>query len=372
LLVRTEEFENAAWTKSATDITSNASTAPDGTTTADKAIPNTTTSTKRVGSVLTASGTTTWSFSFYAKGDGYSRIGIWDYATSGAYASFLLTGSGSVLDSGSGAAAATITSVGSGWYRCTLRASVTGSVGFGIQILPDSYTTGSINNTWTGNGTSGILVWGAQLETGSTATAYQRVTDQYNVTEAGVPSVSYLFFDGVNDSLATSTITPGVDKAQVFAGVRKLSETDGMIVESSANYNGSVGTFYFASQSSGKFGSASRGDLATSAGQEASISGYTAPVTVVVTATHDIANDLSVMRGNGAAGTNGTADKGPGNFLAYPLYIGHRFNNPPTTASSLFFNGHLYQLIVRFGPNLATGQISSTETWVAGKTGITI
>jgi hypothetical protein len=41
----------------------------------------------------------------------------------------------------------------------------------------------------------------AQLETGSTATNYQRVTTQYDVTEAGVASVSYLYDDLVSDAL---------------------------------------------------------------------------------------------------------------------------------------------------------------------------
>ena len=34
----------------------------------------------------------------------------------------------------------------------------------------------------------------------------------------------FLLFDGSDDFLVTGTITPGTDKAQVFAGVRKLSD----------------------------------------------------------------------------------------------------------------------------------------------------
>jgi hypothetical protein len=71
---------------------------------------------------------------------------------------------------------------------------------------------------------------------------------------------------------------------------------------------------------------------------------------------------LSTIRRNAVAGTSGTADKGTGNFLAYPLYIGRR------GGSSLPFNGRIYSLLVRFGPNLDATTISNTETWVNGKT----
>jgi hypothetical protein len=191
------------------------------------------------------------------------------------------------------------------------------------------------------------------------------VTDQYNVTEAGVSSVSYLFFDGVNDSLATSTITPGVDKAQVFAGVRKLSDAAvGMIAETSVDAGSNNGAFRLLAPGSAGYEYRQRGTL--NAAGAAVTTGFAAPVTSILTGIGDIANDVTTLRVNGTQVATSTADQGTGNYLAYPLYIGARNN------ASLFFSGHLYSLIARFGPNLDPGQISSTETWVAGKTGITI
>ena len=219
-----------------------------------------------------------------------------------------------------------------------------------------------------GNESGSIRISGFQVEVASTATAYQRVTDQYNVTEAGVSSVSYLFFDGVNDSMATSTITPGVDKAQVFAGVRKLSDAlAGVLVElsaTSASNNGSlILSAPFTSTNAG-YGFGSRGTTRVVA--EAT-SGFAAPITNVITGIGDISGDVSRLRANGSQiAADTTTDQGTGNFLAYPLYIGAR------AGTSLFFSGHLYSLIARFGSNLAAGQISSTETWVAGKTGVVI
>jgi hypothetical protein len=203
----------------------------------------------------------------------------------------------------------------------------------------------------------------AQLETGSTASAYQRVTDQYNVTEAGVASVGYLFFDGA-DSMSTSTITPGVDKAQVFAGVRKLSDANfGMIAETGATTDttpGSVGIF---GRNQPGYTFASYGSLRAAASVS---SGYASPTTNALTGLSDIAGDLATMRINGTQVAQSTGDQGTGNFLAHPLYIGAR------AGTSLFFSGHLYSLIVRFGPNLTSILTSATEGWVASKTGVVI
>jgi len=200
--------------------------------------------------------------------------------------------------------------------------------------------------------------------------AYQRVGSQYDVTEAGVPSCSYLFFDGGSDSMATGTITPGTDKAQVFAGVRKLRDAAaGMLIEMSINVVNNAGSFYLTAPEdlSNLYLSIGRGSASASLAQSSrtgTVGG--APDQAVLSVTHDIAGDLSTIRRNAVAGTSGTADKGTGNFGNYPLYIGGR------AGTSVFFNGHLYSLITRFGANLDATTIASTETYVAGKTGIVI
>jgi hypothetical protein len=269
---------------------------------------------------------------------------------------------------------------------------VTGTLGTGgtTNLLAAPLSTGRASYTFTtgtspgsifirlGIGAAGdengsIRISGFQVEVASTATAYQRVTDQYNVTEAGVPSVSYLFFDGVNDSLATPTITPGTDKAQVFAGVRKLVDlttqlTFQVIAETSVSSESNNGAFRL--NGSVGFNTNRKYEyvqVGTLEGRAAKTSAnFAAPNTAVLSGLGNISGDLSTLRINGVQEAQSTADQGTGNFLAYPLYVGARNN------ASNFFNGHLYSLIARFGPNLAAGQISSTETWVAGKTGIAI
>jgi hypothetical protein len=244
----------------------------------------------------------------------------------------------------------TITSVGNGWYRLAVNMTNTGS--------------GDPNIYWDTFG-SGALIWGAQAELGSTATAYQRVVSSFDVTEAGVPSLHYLSFDGVDDFMVTPTITPGIDKVQVFAGVRKLSDAaDGTILhhgDPSASENGS---FRLDSPGSGavtKYQFASRGTV--TAIPFTTNAAFNAPVTNVVTNIGDIAGDNATLRINGSQIAQVVTDQGTGNYLAYPLYIGRR------GGTSLPFNGHLYSLIVRFGANLDANSIANTETWVNGRTG---
>jgi hypothetical protein len=367
LLVRTEEFENAAWTKVGVLPAYNAVAAPDGTLTADLFTESTLNEEHYVAYTFGGVSGSTYTWSVYVKPNGRTWVALNAFDTARKAVWFNCTGAGTVGTTDAGVTGATITALANGWYRLTSTRTAS-ATSFFPAILP---TTGDgVFGAYLGNGTSGAYIWGAQLETGSTATAYQRVTDQYNVTEAGVSSVSYLFFDGVNDSLATSTITPGVDKAQVFAGVRKLSDAAAQVyVELSSSWTGAPGALALYQDSSGPqlYASASRGNASVNANQVASVSTvFSAPRTDVITSTHDIAGDSTILRANGSQIATATGDKGTGNFLAYPLYIGAR------AGTSLFFSGHLYSLVARFGPNLATGQISSTETWVAGKTGVVI
>jgi hypothetical protein len=196
-----------------------------------------------------------------------------------------------------------------------------------------------------------------------TATPYQRVSSIYDVTEAGVPSCSYLFFDGADDFMVSSTITPGIDKAQVFVGVRKLTDatTYAMVAEFSANAGSNTGTFaLMAPYTTSTYGLASKGTVFTDVGTAGV---YPAPITNVLTGLGDISGDRATLRINGIQAAQTTGDQGTGNYLAYPLYIGAR------GGTTLFFSGHLYSLITRFGVNLDATTIASTEAYVAGKTG---
>ena len=171
----------------------------------------------------------------------------------------------------------------------------------------------------------------------------------------------YLLFDGSDDFLVTPTITPGTDKAQVFAGVRKLSDAaTGTVVELSASgSNGSISVFAPLGAAA-NYEWRSRG---TGSGRATSGNTFVAPITNVLTGIGDIANDVATLRANGTQVATSAVDQGTGNYLAYPAYIGRRGD------TAYPFNGRIYSLICRFGPNLTADQIAQTEDWVNSKTG---
>ena len=200
--------------------------------------------------------------------------------------------------------------------------------------------------------------------------AFQTTATSRPVLKQDANGKYYLFCDGIDDGMVTGTITPGTDKAQVFAGVRKLSDAAGAIlVELSANINTNTGSFTVTAPESfdKTYASAARGSGIASVNQQAIIGlSGAAPDTAVLSCTNDIAADLSTIRRNGVAGTSGTGEKGTGNYLAYPLYL---FRRGGTT---LPFNGHFYGGIIRFGDNLPIETIEQTEAWMAAKTGVTL
>jgi hypothetical protein len=302
-------------------------------------------------------------------------LGISDISSGSLYATAVFNlSTGAVSTSGAAGTgysvvSSSISSVGSGWYRCVVTVVAGTSVSFlRAVIAPNKAGTISAGaggmQSYLGDG-SGVYVWGIQLEQSATATAYQKVVSQYEVTEAGVASASYIAFDGVDDGMVTATITPATDKVQVFAGVRKLSDAAiGVVVELSALQGTNNGTFNIRAPNSAaaaSFAMFTSGTITAAFGD--TNSGNAAPVTKVVTGISDISAPSGVLKLNGTQVATSTATQGTGNYLAYPLYIGRR------GGTTLPFNGRIYSLITRFGANLTTGQITSTESWVNGETG---
>lgn len=224
-------------------------------------------------------------------------------------------------------------------------------------------TAGTIPVTTAGQSVALMLDKSGRGNHATQTTLAQRPT--YNVDGSGL---NYLLFDGTDDGMLTSTITPAIDKAQVFAGARKLSDAAGAILcELSASYTTNQGSLYMSAPNDAatqRYGAISRGNAAQTVLQGSYVTGTgTAPDTSVLAATYDIAGDQTIIRRNGTAFTAGTANQGTGNFLAYPLYIGRR------GGATIPFNGRIYSMIVRFGANLSANQITQTEAWVNSKTG---
>ena len=179
LLTYSEQFDNAAWTKTNSTITANTIVSPDGTVDGDKYIPNNATafsaSVVRTGNITKAASATTYTATVYAKVAEYNRIllQVRDGATSANNAVVIfslvdgiIVSAASASGTFTAASAAAATFVGNGWFRCNLTFTSGTETNLNLQVSArDSIAT-------TGDGTSGIFLWGAQLEAGAFATSY--------------------------------------------------------------------------------------------------------------------------------------------------------------------------------------------------------
>jgi len=173
-------------------------------------------------------------------------------------------------------------------------------------------------------------MWGAQLETGSTATAFQNV---------------------------------GTDKVSVFSGLTKASDAgNGTVYETSAAADANNGAFLLRAPSGGlsNYQTTLRGTLVG----QTTPSPYVAPITNVVTVLGSLGEDINIARINGTVFSTST-DLGTGTFLSYPLYVGRR------AGSTLPFNGRLFQLVIR-GEATDSVTVGNAERWVGQLTGVAL
>lgn len=184
LVLRSEEFDNASWTKSNLTVSANATTAPDGTTTADLVYPTTTGTFRSTYQAINSYKRRDYNtVSVYAKAAGLNYLTFVDFIIGSTGTVWFNLSNGTIGTSNAGYTG-TIKDVGNGWYRCSVTAiSSLTSVPF-IQIIPcdaDNSTTA------TTNGTNGVYLWGAQWNTVSQATDYQATTSA--AVNTGAPRI---------------------------------------------------------------------------------------------------------------------------------------------------------------------------------------
>jgi hypothetical protein len=151
-----------------TTVSLDSGISPDGTQNADKLIEDTSNGTHITGFGGSLGGSvdsSTFCVSIFAKAAERTRFIIFDNNQgAGAAINVFDLGNGTKI-SGNG----TIENYGNGWYRCIIFPSKTNNTTDNIQIR--LINTGT-NDSYTGDGSSGIFFWGKQIEAGSFPTSY--------------------------------------------------------------------------------------------------------------------------------------------------------------------------------------------------------
>lgn len=174
LLTYSEQFNDATWTKSASSITANTVVSPDGTLNADKLVEDATSAAHFVRQNFTSTVGVTYVSSIYLKAAERTSAFVihYDGSVFAGVSVNLSTGALSAPPVPTGltdaSATSTITSVGNGWYRVSVSRAQVSTTTTQLRV---ALQNGS-NDVYTGDGTSGIYIWGAQLEAGAFATSY--------------------------------------------------------------------------------------------------------------------------------------------------------------------------------------------------------
>ena len=222
LVTYSEEFDNAFYFISTRlTVDPNTATAPNNTLTADKLIGTSNNDTKYARFIANVVSGYQYALSFYAKKDEYEVLQLQatnqNFAGTLIYANFDLA-SGTVVSFAD--CSPTIESIGNGWYRCVLilpAATSSGSNAF--RFAP--YASGDPErlSSYTGDGTSGLYVWGAQLEESSYPTSYIPTSGATATRAADVSSSSSnTFGNSFYDQTKGTTFTDAFKKYAVPSG----------------------------------------------------------------------------------------------------------------------------------------------------------
>ena len=169
-----DDFNNTAWFYNNIGVTANSTTSPDGTTNADTVVQNSAASQHAIYKLgVSVTSGTTYTQSFYVKSNGTTQW-IQLAASTGfdttKYMNFDIVNG--VVGNSNGVTSYAITPAGNNWFRCSISIPAT-ATGTGVIVLGLLQgNTASRLPSYTGDGTSGIYVWGAQLEAGAFATSY--------------------------------------------------------------------------------------------------------------------------------------------------------------------------------------------------------
>lgn len=185
-----QQFDNAAWTKTGHSVVANATIAPDGTMTGYGYVAAAATSTDfRLSGLASSSGAGVYTAScYFKKGTAqYAYLALTDGGAADRWAAATVDMSGGTITqtvNGAGitAVSSTITSAANGWYRLTVTGTLAAASGIALRCVYSNSSTPSLGSNAayspaiTTAGGEFFYLWGAQLEQRSAVSAYTPTT----------------------------------------------------------------------------------------------------------------------------------------------------------------------------------------------------
>ena len=301
LLLNSETLVSWAKTRASTAISSPAVLAPDNATTAYKLTEDSTASaTHQISTAISTTSANPRAYSFFAKEAGRYIFTVERTNTPIVFFTHTFD-----LSTGTATGGGKIEAFPNGWYRCSGVYTTTSLTDQGIIIrLADA----SGNTTYTGNGTSGLYIWGTQIEDGSFPTSYiptvaSQVTRSADVASVNTLSPWYNASEGTlyveNSYSSGSNLAPNNRIAAMLANVSTPNSDRHLIYNKNGAANGAL--------------------VQVGGVSQASLSGATATANIVKSAYAFKQNDFALSV-NGAAPATDTSGALPSVGV---LFIAH-------------------------------------------------
>jgi hypothetical protein len=191
VLLHSQTLDNAVWSLSNATISANATTAPDGTTTAEKLIPSAAADPAAADASqlqqIIAVASNTYTFSIFAKAAGQNSVRIRENNSWGNFLNLnLTTGVANIIGGNFGQFNnVQVQTLANGWFRLS----------FTTEAGVTNFSKYSIRGGETGDGTSGVFLWGAMLEVSDFGATDYIATTTAAVSVgpvSGLPRLDYL------------------------------------------------------------------------------------------------------------------------------------------------------------------------------------
>jgi hypothetical protein len=248
----------------------------------------------------------------------------------------------------------TVTAVGGGVYRVSGSVTATGP---NVGVVK-----------YSGNSPRTFKVTGYQLEYSPAASAYQRVTQHWDVSESGVSALHCLYADGVDDALQTvaSIDLSGTRAATFCCGHRKMADAGTTFLARTVGSTAAGTLALYAGSSVGPRYMWRNYDASITARDITITAGAAAPVTAVVTGVTDWSSATNaILRIDREQRGARSGDTGP----AALQNIGWEFY---ASGSGGLLNGYVFAEAM-LGRVLDDSELADLESWVDGRTrGVTL